>query len=88
MSNNSKTTTQIGGVSFLGLLTLLFIALKLIGTITWSWWLILAPLWIPSALGLSVLVVGLVAFGIAILIDLARTSRGRKPLIARKAARK
>lgn len=88
MSNNTKTTTQIGGVGFLGMLALLFIALKLTGTITWSWWLVLAPLWIPTGLVVSVIVVALIAFGIAFLIDLAQSARARKRLIARKAARK
>jgi hypothetical protein len=35
-------------VSFLPLLALLFIGLKLGGVITWSWWWVLAPLWIPA----------------------------------------
>ena len=39
-----------GGVGFFGLLTLLFIYLKLAGHITWSWWWVLAPTWIPIAL--------------------------------------
>jgi hypothetical protein len=30
-------------VSFVGLLQLVFITLKLIGVITWSWWLVLLP---------------------------------------------
>ena len=41
MENNNKK----GGVSFFGLLTVVFIALKLTGDITWSWWWVLAPLW-------------------------------------------
>lgn len=36
-------------VGFFGLLTLLFIALKLMGHIDWSWWWVLAPLWGPLA---------------------------------------
>lgn len=39
-----------GGVGFFGLLTLLFIALKLTGYITWSWWWVLAPFWGPIVL--------------------------------------
>ena len=38
------------GTGFLGLLALLFIALKLIGiepVASWSWWWVLAPIWIP-----------------------------------------
>lgn len=36
-------------MGFLEALTLAFIILKLVGTITWSWWLVLAPLY-PSAI--------------------------------------
>ena len=35
-----------GGINFLGLLTILFIGLKLAHIITWSWWLVLSPLFI------------------------------------------
>jgi phosphoglycerol transferase MdoB-like AlkP superfamily enzyme len=35
-------------------LLLLFIALKLCGVITWSWWWVLAPGWLPIAAGLGV----------------------------------
>lgn len=37
-------------ISFLPVLTLLFIILKLTGCIAWSWIWILAPLWIPFAI--------------------------------------
>lgn len=47
--------TKSGGVGFLGLLGLLFIGLKLTGHIAWSWWLVLAPIWIPLALVLVIL---------------------------------
>ena len=40
-----KEKASTGGIGFLGLLTLLFIALKLTGYITWSWWWILFPIW-------------------------------------------
>ena len=32
-------------MSFLSVLGLIFIALKLLGVITWSWWIVLAPLY-------------------------------------------
>ena len=59
---NNKNTN---GVGFLGLLTLLFIGLKLTGHITWSWVWVLAPLWIPISIALLLLsvVVLLVALG-------------------------
>ena len=31
--------------NFIGLLTVLFIGLKLTGYINWSWWLVTLPLW-------------------------------------------
>ena len=40
-------SSQNNGVGFFGLLTLLFIGLKLTGKIIWSWLWVLAPLWIP-----------------------------------------
>ena len=39
-------------VGFLGLLTILFIGLKLTGYIAWSWIWILAPIWIPFIIAL------------------------------------
>ena len=44
MSNNSSTSS--GGIGFCGLLTIVFIVLKLLGKITWSWLWVLSPLWI------------------------------------------
>jgi hypothetical protein len=35
-----------GGVGFLGLLTILFVGLKLTDHIDWSWWWVISPLWI------------------------------------------
>lgn len=49
MENNNKTTSSIGIV---GLLGITFIVLKLCKVISWSWVWVLAPLWIPGAIGL------------------------------------
>jgi hypothetical protein len=38
------------GSPFLSMLCVLFIGLKLTGHITWSWWWVLSPLWIPFAI--------------------------------------
>lgn len=35
-----------GGIGFCGLLTILFIGLKLTDFINWSWWWVLSPTWI------------------------------------------
>jgi hypothetical protein len=49
----------------LGILTLIFITLKLTGHIAWSWWWVLSPLWIPVAIVLLIAIIfGIfVAFG-------------------------
>lgn len=46
-----------GGIGFSGLLTIVFITLKLTGVIDWSWWWVLSPIWIGIA-GALVLAAG------------------------------
>jgi hypothetical protein len=46
-SKSTSTTTSSGGIGFLGLLTILFIGLKLTNYIDWSWWWVLSPIWLP-----------------------------------------
>lgn len=48
MENNNNAGG--GGITFFGLLQIVFIVLKLLGVIKWSWWLVLLPLWIDLAL--------------------------------------
>lgn len=48
--SNAKSTVTVGGTSFLNLLFLVFLVLKLTNVITWSWWWVTAPLWIPVAI--------------------------------------
>ena len=45
----ANSQTNYGGISFLGLLQIVFIVLKLIDKLDWSWWWVLAPTWIPLA---------------------------------------
>jgi predicted tellurium resistance membrane protein TerC len=63
MTKNTNNTNNSAGGGFVGLLTLLFIALKLTGYITWSWWWVLSPLWISF-----LLVVGLLMGGLAVIL--------------------
>lgn len=44
---STQTTTSSSGITFVGMLTIVFIALKLTGHISWSWWWVLSPLWLP-----------------------------------------
>jgi ABC-type multidrug transport system permease subunit len=49
MTKENQNVTVVGA-SFFSLLTLLFIGLKLTNYIDWSWWWVLAPLWMPLTL--------------------------------------
>ena len=55
--SNSKTEVKNTGIGFSGLLAVAFIVLKLMKVIDWSWWWVLAPLWIPVAIYLFILFV-------------------------------
>ena len=52
-----EVVVRYNGIGFFGLLAIVFITLKLTGYIAWSWWWVLAPLWIPFAIVLAVLMV-------------------------------
>jgi ABC-type antimicrobial peptide transport system permease subunit len=66
---SEKSSAASGGIGFGGLLTILFIGLKLTGHIDWSWWWVLAPTWIPLGLVLAFVVLALAMAGIAYLLD-------------------
>lgn len=57
---NVKVSQSVSGVSALSLLGVLFVALKLFGVISWSWWLVLAPFLAVPALFLT--------FGVGVLL--------------------
>jgi len=58
MSNSKESNSGIG---LTGLLTILFIGLKLTGYIAWSWWWVLSPIWIWVILIATI--VALIAYG-------------------------
>lgn len=68
MSSSASATASSGGIGFVGLLTIVFIVLKLCGIITWSWLWVLSPIWISVALVVAILIIiGIIALiGIAI----------------------
>ena len=51
----TSTTTSSGGIGIVGLLTVAFIVLKLIGQISWSWWWVLSPMWIGFLFVIAIL---------------------------------
>jgi len=57
----ATTTTQSSSIGLGGLLTVLFVGLKLTDNIDWSWWWVLSPLWIPA--GILFIILAVVLFG-------------------------
>ena len=53
MSDNRSS----GGMSFVGVLTLIFIVLKLVGVIKWSWIAVLSPLWITLIIDIIIIII-------------------------------
>ena len=48
--STEQNVSYSGGIGFTGLLTIVFVILKLLGKIDWSWWWVLSPLWISFLL--------------------------------------
>lgn len=65
MNENNTTIKTSSGISFAGLLTIVFIVLKLTGVISWSWVWVLAPIWISAIVGI---IVALIVIIIAIVL--------------------
>jgi len=61
MKNEAKKGTQF---PFISILTLMFVAAKLVGYIDWSWWWVFCPIWIEAAISIAMLIVA----GVIILI--------------------
>lgn len=56
------------GVSFLGLLTLIFIIFKLLHKIDWSWWIVLLPLYGPIVAVLGIAIFGFILYWFAMFV--------------------
>lgn len=52
---NTQNTSD--GIGFFGLLTIVFITLKLTNAIDWSWWWVLSPLWLPPMIAIGLIVI-------------------------------
>lgn len=53
----NRSSGGSGGIGFASLLQVAFIVLKLCKVIDWSWWWVLSPTWISTALVLVILAV-------------------------------
>ncbi len=57
-------TNTSGGIGLSGLLTTLFIGLKLGNIIDWSWWWVLSPLWISLSIALIIIAIIAIVVGL------------------------
>jgi hypothetical protein len=58
----SKTSSS-SGIGFVGMLTILFIGLKLAGVINWDWLWVLSPIWITAIITIAIILLA-VTYGI------------------------
>jgi hypothetical protein len=61
----SKSYVTVDG-SLTSAMFIVFLVLKLTGTIDWSWWWVAAPLWLPFAIIVAVLLAALVIVGLVV----------------------
>lgn len=94
MADSSSSSS--GGIGFAGLLTIVFVVLKLnpgghldSPVEDWSWWWVFSPLWISAAIFVGILaIVGLVMLGAWVIDKINLKRRRKKQLAAAKARQK
>lgn len=59
MSGKNSSNGSGGGVTIVGLLGVVFVTLKLLHKIDWSWWWVTAPFWAGLALVILILIIAL-----------------------------
>jgi len=72
MTERESSNATGSGIGFTGLLTIVFVTLKLLGKIDWSWWWVLSPLWISATV-----VIGVAVVTIIIAVIVWYTNRGK-----------
>lgn len=74
----STTSTNVSfGGGFASLLGVALIVLKLIGVIDWSWWWVLAPIWMPTAFVLVIVLIILIVMALFYGISIATKPKRR-----------
>lgn len=77
--SGTATRASSGGVSLCTVLFLIFLVLKLVGVIDWSWWWVTAPLWIPVLIVLAISIITLIViFTIATVRYLIRKRKEKR----------
>jgi len=72
-----NTKSAESGFPFVSVLTIVFIVLKLTGTIGWSWWWVLSPLWISLLAAIAIGVIAVVGYVIFAIV-FARKRKARR----------
>ena len=70
----SDTNTIVAMPGLSSMLTVLFVALKLTGVVAWSWWWVLAPLWVPILLLIAIAII--ILGGVCIYCGMSSLFRG------------
>ena len=61
---SQKRVIYSGGMSLGSTLFVVFLVLKLTGAITWSWWWVFSPIWIPWSIIIGLAILFLFGYGI------------------------
>ena len=76
---SDKSSASSGGIGFCGLLTIVFIILKLTNNIDWAWGWVFAPLWMIPAIILAIYLIVVLAAVIANLFgSRSKTKKNKK----------
>jgi len=67
--NEGKTVVTNSGIGVVEVLTIVFVVLKLVHVIDWSWWWVLSPLWIAALLFIAVLAIVAIVAVIVMLVQ-------------------
>ena len=62
--------TTGAGVSVVGVITIVFVVLKLVGVITWKWVWVFSPIWLSTAFAVAAGIVVALGYLIVGLLDL------------------
>ena len=63
--NNSKNISAYRGIGFFGVLQIIFIVLKVLNMISWSWWAVFIPTFIGIGCALLIMLIALIVIIVA-----------------------
>jgi heme A synthase len=85
MAENNNSASASVGVSWLGLLGVVFVILKLnpggyvdTAVQSWSWWVVLLPFYLGFLILLAIAIIALVAYLVAKQVDRVQAAKRRK----------